>query len=409
MPRVKRRREEDLEEDSIRLQEKAEREDTKWLIRSVSLPVAECTSHSWKDFMKILHGAWRHSTDLANWASQALARNDVVRTPSLKCLPAMPPIYLYGLAFGEKKKGTPPQYDGHEAWEGAKIAAATLLRKVERKYRQERGKIVWRRERRTPEYLYPYPFPVHQQAWVPSLDTKKRPLLHLALPGSRVALRLRNGPEFVRAMEVFRQICEGEIAQQELTLCRQRSHASHRAEGGERQPGGGHRESYRIMARIAYRYEAPSQREGLTAELTTGLDPFLKLVIPGSHEWVLHAPWARSWIVEHRKFLNQFADDLKYEKRWPGSKRRGLNRYRERRCDKHANRMKSFLQETAAQVVGHAARRGAGAILFDDADRSFAPEFPWFALRERLSQKCDEAGLVFQAASKEEAVIEEAG
>jgi len=39
--------------------------------RSIALPVQECTSITWKDFMRVLHGAWRQSTDLANWASHS--------------------------------------------------------------------------------------------------------------------------------------------------------------------------------------------------------------------------------------------------------------------------------------------------------------------------------------------------
>lgn len=33
------------------------------ITRSISLPVAECLSHSWQDFNKLLHASWRHSTD----------------------------------------------------------------------------------------------------------------------------------------------------------------------------------------------------------------------------------------------------------------------------------------------------------------------------------------------------------
>lgn len=425
------------------------REETVWLTRSISLPVAECLSRPWPEFMRVLHGAWRESTDLANWASQTLARLDVSRVPGMTELPPLAKVDLYALAFGrpqEKlgrlffqcaacpkkfspsqltegqapKHGTrrggvcggsgrvatelpraslPPvdaQYGG-DGWEGAKVAAATLLRWVENHYRKDRGKVIWRRERRTREYLYPVPFPVHQQAWEVWFENGK-PVIAVQLPQGRVSLRLRNGPEFAPMVAVLKKIEAGELAKCELKICRERSYAAHRAQGSERGAGGGHRNSYRVMVRISYRYEAPANRDGIMATCHTGHDPFLRVVIPGRQEWLLHAPWVQHWIAEHRRFLDSFADDLKFEKRWPARKRKNLNRYCERRCDKHARRMRSFLQQTAAQVVGFAQRKGASALEFIDTDRSFAEEFPWFLLANRLSQKCEEAGLKFVAA-----------
>lgn len=432
----------------------------KWLVRSVSLPVQRCLSHKWGDFCKLLHGCWRHSTDLANWASHTLTRLDVTRTPGMTELPPWDRPDLYARAFGrstvrqsrervkcgqcarswfsgqvkdgvapEHRRGkavcpgsgrpaapvprntlpvVPQEYDAADFWAGAKIAAQVVLRKVASKYARERGKIVWRRERRSPEFVYPYPFPVHQDAWVPMFDGSGRPVVNVALPGGRVSLQLRGGPEFAAALRVFARLVEGDVAQQEISITRVRGEGSVRPTAAERGPSGAHREFYRVMVRIAYRAEVHEGfGEGLTADLRTGPDPLLALSVAGSHEWLLHAPWVRNWVVEHRRFLDAFADDLKHEKRWPAAKRRGLNRYRERRCEKHACRMKSFVQQTAAQVVGHAGRRKVSRLRYDDSDRSFAArDFPWFALRERLQQKCDEAGIVLEVVAPEPVTAE---
>lgn len=393
----------------------------KILVRSISLPVQECLSHEWKEFMRVMHGAWNQSTSLANWAAHTLRAADVVRTPGLKELPKLEPVDLYALAFGRDKIGKPrkqgkgplpivlPQYEGHEAWEGAKIAAASLLRSVDRKYRKERGKIVWQRERRTPEYLYPVPFPVHQQAWAAWIteDARHQPVVALGLPGGRVSLRLRNGPEFLREMEVLKKIVDGELSQMELKICRQSSHA-HARTGEERRPGGGHRQTFRVMLRISYGMEVPDYDGTGIVKAKTGSDPFVTLTDPGKRTWVLRAPWVQMWITEHREFLDQFADDLKFEKRWPAQKRRNLNVYRERRCEKHARRMKTFLQQTAAQVVGWTGRQKAGRILWDDADRSFTEEFPWFQLRQCVQNKCDESGIALVASGEAEENEDEA-
>ncbi len=413
------------------------------IMRSISLPVQECLSSDWRTFCALLHASWGQSTMLANWAGHALSRLDVVRTPGMAQLLPMPPVDLYALAFGRERaskgrlrfrcsdctrvfgrhvcgegtaapehlrRGVPcpgsgrpcerleekslpavgPQYEGGGFWAGCKVAAASLLRKVLGKYRKERGKVVWRRERRTPEYLYPYPFPVHPQAWVPYYSERGQPCVNLALPGGRVALRLRGGDEFRRQLAVFRRLAEGELKQQELSLCRQRAGGQHYRRDHQG------RDSYRIMVRIAYSVEVSAAPAELTADVRTGGDPFLTLNVPDQPAWVLHAPWVRQWIMGHRRFLDRFADDLKYEKRWPTRKRKRMNRRQSRGCDKHANRMKTFRQQTAAQVVGYCVRHKVGHVRWDATDRSFAEEFPWYLLAQDLGNKCAEAGIVFE-------------
>ena len=397
-------------------------ENTRTITRSISLPVAECLSHSWAEFNKLLHASWRHSTDLANWARHTLTRLDVTRTPGMTELPPMPPIDLYALAFGRaverpaKKvgKGTlpivPQQYDAADFWQGGKIAAASLLRAVVRKYSKERGKVIWRRERRSVEYQYPHPFPVHQQAWIASLSEKGQPFVNLGLPGGRVMVRLRGGAEFAPQLRILRMIVDGEVKQSELKICRQRTHtgdgAGHYRAGTERPAGGSNRVSYRIMLRISCNIpmSAPSQ-ETLSATACTGADPFVTLSIAEQAPWILHMPQVRDWVIAHRRLIDTMADDLKFEKRWPRAQRRRMLGRLQRGCEKHARRMKTFRQQTAAMIVGHAKRRGCGALIWDDSDRSFITrDFPWFELRTDLQNKCDELGLKFVLAASAKVV-----
>lgn len=387
--------------------------------RSFSLPVQDCLSHPWPDLMRIVHESWRQSTDLANWASRTLQRLDVVRVPGMKCLPAWEAVDLYALAFGRerekpaRKAGKPPlpvvvpHYESGDFWDGGKICAATLLRKVTRKYCKERGKIVWRRDRRSPEFLYPYPFPVHQDSWLPFRNERGAPCVNLKLPGGVVSLRLRGGDEFRPALRLLDSVIDGELQQQELSICRQSSHGHNGHLMEERRPGGGQRQTYRLMIRFAYKREViVSDCDKIIATCRTGRDPFLTLAIGDMPPFVLHAPWARQWIVEHQIFLQQFADDLKFEKRWPSKKRRSLNGYRERRCEKHRRRMKSFLQETAHQIVSHASRKNATHFVFDSTDRRFVCPFPWHELEGCLENKCAENGISFSLSASGEVVNE---
>jgi hypothetical protein len=394
---------------------------TRTITRSISIPVAECLSCSWRDFNRLLHASWRHSTDLANWARHTLTRLDVTRTPGMKELPPMRPVDLYALAFGRRQERparkagnaplpiVPQEYDAAAFWGGAKVTAATLLRAVLHKYSAERGKVIWRRERRSVEYQYPHPFPVHQRAWVASFNERGQALVNLGLPGGRVMVRLRGGAEFARQLQILRMIVDGTVKQQELKLCRQRTHTSdgagHYRADSERVNGGAERISYRIMLRISCQIpvcqENPSE---VSATVRTGSMPFITLVIADQEPWLLHVRQVLGWMVAHRRFLDSMAVDLKYKKRWPRHQRRRMLGRLKRGCVKHSRRMKTFCQQTAAAIAGHAQRRGCGALVWDDSDRSFASrDFPWFQLREDVKNKCDELGLRFALAASGDA------
>lgn len=418
----------------------------KWVQRSLSFPVQECRSMPWKELMQLLHDSWRHSTMLANWARHTLTCCDIVRTPELTVLPEYRPVDLYALAFGragekqsrlrvgcpecrrswwpvqvngcvpehgpegkpcpgvgkplaERPRGTlpavPVHYDAAGFWGGAKSSAQSILKKVQTKYAQERLRTIWLRERRSPEFVYPYPFPVHQDSWVPSLGDSKALLINLALPGGRVALRLRRDNSRPHFLRTFEEIVAGDVAQQELTISRQRSHANVPRDF-QRSPGGDQRTGYRVMVRIAYRREVLDNPDQVTATVTTGSAPFLTVLVPGRPPWLLYAPWVQRWIAEHRRFLFEFANDMKFEKRWPRRKREAMQSYSDARCDKHAKRMKTFRLQTAAQVVGYCSRNHCGRIVWDCRDRTFAESFPWSLLETDLQNKCDEAAIYLE-------------
>jgi hypothetical protein len=58
--------------------------------------------------------------------------------------------------------------------------------------------------------------------------------------------------------------------------------------------------------------------------------------------------------------------------------------------------MASACHAIAAMLVGYANRRRFAAIRWDDFNQSFAPQFPWFRLRELTREKADALGIVFE-------------
>jgi len=59
--------------------------------------------------------------------------------------------------------------------------------------------------------------------------------------------------------------------------------------------------------------------------------------------------------------------------------------------------MKKFLNNTAIQMVGWAARNDCGRIELATKDRSFAESFPWFNFVEFVKSKCEELSIVLDA------------
>lgn len=416
--------------------------------RCISLPVLQCTSAPWDEFERQVIRCWELSTNLANWAAHTLRAHDATRLPGMKELPRLDAVDLYALAFGRLKerssreratcpvcrrqffpsqlieghtpphqRGTRKKYDcpGGQAvpvprkvlpvttgsccdaadWGGGKIAASTVLRKVERDYKTYRGKIIWRQERRTPEYLFPFSFPVHQSQWE-AFMMDGRPFVSIGLPGGRVTLRLKNGPDLAGKIKVFKQIAEGGLPHLELKITAESSRAHCRLVRDKR-PGDEPARALLLMLDMVYKLEVYDSPADKIAVIKTGKAPLFSMTIEGDERpFQLFAEEIRQAIIAHRRFLDRFANDLKFEKRWPRRARKRRNRRQTTGCGVHARRMVTFREQAASQFVSHAARRGCGVIMYDDTDKSFSEEMPWFLIAQQFEETCAKHGLRFR-------------
>jgi len=123
--------------------------------RCCTLPVAEFIGGSSDSLNATLRDCFRLSTDLANWAVQALFCIDshgVAKTPD-----AVKKWYGYDEAA--------KSFAGWSDWAGAMKSAGCVLRAVHRKYLQDRFAVMVRHDQKCLTYRYPAPFPVHNQSW----------------------------------------------------------------------------------------------------------------------------------------------------------------------------------------------------------------------------------------------------
>lgn len=336
------------------------------ICRAVTFPIVDCVGAEWKDLMASLHTMWRASTALANWAVCELAKNDIRRKEADKKLGKMPPLYLYGHA---KKK-----FHGWKSWQSAYVCASTLLRKVERKYRQSRFAIVWRGDEVLPTFRYPYPYPVHNQAWEP-LWYDGRPAIRFNLDGKGWTLRLKDGAEFRRQIGMFRQMLGSDpVKRGELSI---------------------HRKGKHVLAKLIAHFPKPEAKSGHTILVRTDPNAFWVCERDGNREWILNADDVRRSVEAHRCFLQRISEDGKAERRSGGTLGRNTEKARQLRCDKQNNRLDSKTHEFTAMLVKFAQRQGAGIVIYDDGCRDYLANFVWHSIKTKLAYKLEAAGIQF--------------
>jgi hypothetical protein len=361
----------------------------KYMLRAVTFPVTGPVGRDWKDLRAALVSCWAHSTALANWCVTELAKADVVRMPNDgKTLPAMPRIYLYP----EARRRFPDM---------SATALNAVLHTTERRYRKARLGVIWRCEANLPRYRYPAPYPVNNQGWKAYYGPDKAPLVDLPLAGERWTLRLDSWWNRKRQLLSFGKIVSGEAVKGELAIYRVRANpGDHRSGIKESSNGGGPAVHYRIMVKMSAwlpRKETGARQGLLTVQ--TGTDC---LWMVDGEPW-LYADNVRRWCENHSRFLKRVSSDNKYEKRWPKRARANLTAYRELRCQKFHNRIRSAVQEWTAMLVNYADRRGIAEIQYDDSEKSYLTSFPWYDMARLLQQKSDDRGIRMSLGNGQEA------
>lgn len=358
-----------------------------YVLRAVAFPFHP-HGMDWKELDPLLKDCFARATALANWAVLELARHDLARDSGMEKLPPYPKcpcpacaesreaIYLYG-HFAS--------YGGRADWDGAAASANAIMRFAKAKYDRERLDVVWRRARALPTFRHPFPFPVDADDWRPhhgksSAADSNLPLVDVRLPGGRVTLGLRGGPEMARQLAMFRQIVSGEApVRGELSLYRKRG---------------------RVMLKMVALFpRRPAANGAGTLVLKTWPDCFWTAQVEGREfaAWRENGDHVRRQVARHLRYLDRIAEDTKHEKRVPREQRRHIDAAREDRCAKHAGRVKDFIEVATKQAAGYAARQKVGAVLFDYSCREYLPKFPWRQVCETLRRKLDGYGIALVA------------
>ncbi|NDE15341.1 hypothetical protein EBZ80_10465 [bacterium] len=371
----------------------------RFALRAVTIPVAGPVDGNWDDLRKALEVEWRAATRLANRLVTELASLDPAaqRKAGDEKIPSFKLPYLYPKA---------------RAWEPSLGTAATVavLNTVGAKYNADRYDVWWRASKSLPNFQYPMPLPIGAANvkidWLS--DTERVPVLTLRLNGERFKLRLRGGPDFRRQTEAVAKCIAGAAVLGEIAIYRKTAFGSHRPGALAKAPGGGKGFQTTIMVKLPmWLPKNLSVKGDRVLELFTGGETsFLRAVLNGREDWVLHGDHVKGWIAENDRRLQSFSDDQKYEVRVRAKDRNGINGRRKSVCKRFQDRMSDFLHQTTRQIVGYAERQEVAAVVFDATPgQDYFPHFPWFQFLGLLAQKLDEKGIPF---TKRVDVVEDA-
>jgi hypothetical protein len=331
----------------------------RYLLRSITLPVAEPLSGSWTEFESAMKTLWVQTTAATNFIYTELYARDVRRLGQPK-MPAMPKTYLYS-EIRTRFPDLPPQ------------ACASLENAIQAKYRAKRYEIIWLASSSLPTARYPQPFPVHNKAWSLSFDRGNRPVVSLRLDNRRWDLRLRGGARYFRQIAALERLVNGEAMPGEAAIYK---------------TAGGH-----VLCKLVMRLPRGEAVSGSgTLLVKTCADKLLAAVNPsGDPIWTYNGDHIRRWIAEYDRKRRRLAEDQKAEHHPVppfGARRDAMT-------NKQHNRMSSAVKEIAAHLVQFAERRKIATVEYDDSERGFVPAFPYFQLANRIEAGLDAVGISF--------------
>jgi hypothetical protein len=344
------------------------------VLRTITVPIASPVESSWAELRDALRAAWTAGTACANWMTTELYLRDVRREPNMAALPGMPRIYLYP----EARRRFPTL---------TAAAIVALEREMQAKYRALRYDLLWIGSRSLATHRYPYPLPITASAW--SL-VRAHEAWHLAfrLGDRRWTVRLRGGPEMRYQSAGLRQILDGTAIPGALAIYQRPAHR------GDHRPEGAHPQT-RVMLRIPV--WLPRQVRHATSgvlRVWTAADHFLVARGPDTTTWTVNADHVRRWVMAYDRQRQRLEQDVAAD-RHRRPREHGMRERLEELSTRHRARLTTWAHTVSRQLIDHVVHRRFDRIVYDDTERRYVRSFPWDALRQRIQEKAEEAGVTF--------------
>jgi hypothetical protein len=211
-----------------------------------------------------------------------------------------------------------------------------------------------------------------------------RPVLRVRIGERQFQLRLKGGPRFRRQASAFKQLISGEAQLGQLSLYeRGTALMCQMCAWLPRRPV-----SECVSGTLFVQTSAASAGHKRKSLLTAVNNR-------DEHVWHYHADQLPRWAAEHLEKLRRWANDSKAEAR----PRISFAERRKLACFKYHNRLNTACDQAATYLCNYVLQRRLAAVVYDDSDKSFLPEFVWQRLSLRLSTILGERGIDFRLKS----------
>lgn len=360
---------------------------TKYVARAVTVPIvcpvvpdgtgpqSTAWKEAWEQFRRAVADAWKRSTNATAWAYRELLQRDTLRMGGVEKMPKLelPQGGLYKIGNTTLNK----------PWEGWSQSASSVLRLAEAKYRSKRYEIVWQGRSRLPDARYPQPYPVPSQGFTLSIDGNGRPQVDFRLPAGRVAVWLKGGANYRRQRGQIQWL----IDHPELI-----GEAAIYERGND------------VMVKVVgwFPRKDGKANDGTLHVRTDSESIIVALNDADERLFVIHGDRAKDWTTRHNHWLQRQRDDQKMKRRIPRRKSRKEREDVTVRCKKFNDRIGTFVDQTAAQIVNYAARRKLAVVKYDDRIRDYLDQFPWYRLELGIKTRCEAVGITFEKRSADE-------
>lgn len=353
--------------------------------RSFLVPLLVPRDDMGDEFQGVVKTCWEEATALANWSIRELAKTDLVRMPGDEKLGKHPGVNLYTVSTPIFREMDPS-------------SRAEILSAINRAYTQRRYDALWLRKASLPNYRYPYPHPVRDEAWKVEGD-ERGAIFACRIKGQWYRIPLLGGRRHTRALKAVLACREPEL-KGPAVLDRIQNQAPKEARDRDRPNGGGQRGYFTIGVRFALWVRRTADKTASeTLYLRTDPNSFWVYHVSDGEPKFYNADHLKRWTSEHRNKLDRFSDDVKYEKRWPTKLRRRFVSSQDPSNDKFHHRMNSFVHEATAMITNFAVRNRCCRVIYDDSVRTFVDSFRWDLTRTQLASKLEKVGITLECAS----------
>lgn len=186
----------------------------------------------------------------------------------------------------------------------------------------------------------------------------------------------------------LRQILDGTAIPGALAIYQRPAHR------GDHRPEGAHAHT-RVMLRIPV--WLPRQvRQGTSGVLRvwTAADHFLVARGPDTATWTVNADHVRRWVMAYDRQRQRLEQDVAAD-RHRRPREHGMRDRLNELAIRHHSRLTTWAHTVSRQLIDHVVHRRFDSIVYDDAERRYVRSFPWDALRQRIQEKAEEAGVTF--------------